>query len=140
MDNSVLVKVFGRGWAFPPAFNLSEGVVMAEGADDVQQSLRILFSTEPGERIMRENYGCALYDVMFENINSELINDIQTRILDAILTYEPRANPGEVRVIQASGAHSQVSVSVSYSLRGSQIARRLVGALDVYTPQAGVWV
>jgi phage baseplate assembly protein W len=139
MNDNVVTQVFGRGWAFPPAFTLDEGVVMAEGVDDVQQSLRILFSTEPGERIMRENYGCALYDVMFENVNSSLTGEIETRILDAVLRYEPRANPTEIRVYQSSETSSKISIEVRYCLRGSQISQKLTGVLDVYAPQTGPW-
>lgn len=134
MSNEVLTKIYGRGWAFPPSFNLDEGIVMAEGAEDIRQSLRILFSTEPGERIMRNNYGCALYDVMFENINSDLMNDIETRIVDSILRYEPRANLKEVKFQQSSDNRSQLMIDISYCLRGSDIEKKISGVLDINNP------
>jgi uncharacterized protein len=131
MSNQALTEIFGRGWAFPPAFSLDEGVVMAEGALDVRQSLRILFGTEPGERIMREDYGCALYDVMFENISSDLIAGIESRIADAVLQFEPRANMTRVRAYQSDHRRSQLSIDVRYVLRGSQIEQRLTGTLNI---------
>lgn len=134
MSNEVLTKIYGRGWAFPPSFNLDEGIVMAEGAEDIRQSLRILFSTEPGERIMRNNYGCALYDVMFENINSDLMNDIETRIVDSILRYEPRANLKKVKFQQSSDNRSQLMIDISYCLRGSDIEKKISGVLDINNP------
>lgn len=137
MANDILTKIFGRGWTFPPAFTLEEGVVMAEGAEDVNQSLRILFSTEPGERIMRENYGCALYDVMFENINSDLTAEVETRVVDCVLRYEPRANLTKIRVYQSSSESSQLQVEVTYCLRGSEIEQRIFGLLDVGDPLGG---
>ncbi|MDA8481216.1 GPW/gp25 family protein [Citrobacter sp. Awk 4] len=137
MSNEVLTKIYGRGWAFPPSFNLDEGVVMAEDVEDIRQSLRILFSTEPGERIMRNNYGCALYDVMFENINSDLMNDIETRIVDSILRYEPRANLTEVIFQQSPDNRSQLLIDISYCLRGSDIEQKISGVLDINYPQRG---
>ncbi|MEZ0603993.1 GPW/gp25 family protein [Paraburkholderia sp. IW21] len=137
MANDILTKIFGRGWTFPPAFTLEEGVVMAEGAEDVNQSLRILFSTEPGERIMRENYGCALYDVMFENINSDLTAEVETHVVDCVLRYEPRANLTKIRVYQSSSESSQLQVEVTYCLRGSEIEQRIFGLLDVGDPLGG---
>lgn len=131
MANDILTEIFGRGWAFPPAFTVNDGVVMAEGAEDVNQSLRILFSTEPGERIMRENYGCGLYDVMFENINSDLTADIESRIVDNVLRFEPRAQLTQVRVYQSADAPSQLQVEVSYRLRGSDIEQKIAGLLDI---------
>ncbi|CAE6749130.1 hypothetical protein R69927_02080 [Paraburkholderia domus] len=137
MANDILRQIFGRGWGFPVAFTLADGVVMAEGAEDVNQSLRILFSTEPGERVMRENYGCALYDVMFQNIDSELIAEIETRIVDGMLRYEPRACLTEVRVYQPASAVNQLQIEVTYRLRGSDIEQRIAGMLDVGDAQGG---
>ena len=137
MASDVLKQIFGCGWGFPVAFTLADGVVMAEGAEDVRQSLRILFSTEPGERVMRQNYGCALYDVMFENITSDLTAEIETRIVDGMLRYEPRANPTEIRVVRSSSMANQLQVEVTYCLRGSDIEQKMAGLLDVGDAREG---
>ncbi len=73
MADKILADIYGRGWAFPPQFSSQTGIIMAEGAEHVRQSMKILFLTEPGERIMREDYGCGLNDYLFENISDELI-------------------------------------------------------------------
>ncbi|MDR5816427.1 MULTISPECIES: GPW/gp25 family protein [unclassified Caballeronia] len=137
IDDSVLTSIYGRGWAFPPAFSLEEGVVMSEGVEDVRQSLRILFATEPGERIMREEYGCALYDVMFRNIDSELTSEIERRVADAVLSYEPRANLTDILVVQAESNRSAVEVGVTYRLRGSEIDETMSGTLDLNQAMRG---
>jgi phage baseplate assembly protein W len=131
IDDPVLTRVYGRGWAFPPAFSLDAGVVMSEGIQDVRESLRVLLSTEPGERIMLEEYGCALHDVMFRNIDSELPGDIETRIVDAVLRYESRASLTHIRVAQSEGNRSAVDVEVTYRLRGSEIQQSVSGTLDL---------
>ncbi|EKN3346135.1 GPW/gp25 family protein [Yersinia ruckeri] len=129
MENQILTQLYGRGWAFPPLFSLDEGVVMAEGAEDVRQSLQILFSTEPGERLMREDYGCGLNDFMFENIRNELIAEIETRIQDSVLRYEPRADMTDIQVSQAPNRSNTLQVRVAYRLRGSEINQQIQGAL-----------
>ncbi|AJI95658.1 25-like lysozyme family protein [Yersinia ruckeri] len=129
MENQILTQLYGRGWAFPPLFSLDEGVVMAEGAEDVRQSLQILFSTEPGERLMREDYGCGLNDFMFENIRNELIAEIETRIQDSVLRYEPRADMTDIQVSQAPNRNNTLQVRVAYRLRGSEINQQIQGAL-----------
>jgi uncharacterized protein len=140
MSDNILTKIFGRGWAFPPGFTLTDGVAMAEGAEDVRQSLRILFSTEPGERIMRESYGCALYDVMFENIDSDLMAEIRMRVTDGMLRYEPRANLIDINVYQPSSQSSQLLVEVAYRLRGSEIEQKIAGVMNVNDAQHGRFV
>ncbi|WGS53955.1 GPW/gp25 family protein [Paraburkholderia sp. D15] len=137
MDQSILARIYGRGWAFPPAFSVEDGVEMVDSAIDVGQSLRILFCTEPGERIMRENYGCALYDVMFANIDSELLSDIETRILDSVLRYEPRADVTGIDVEQSAQSPYSLEVQVRYTLRGSQIAEKLAGIFPIDDAQGG---
>ena len=48
-DNAFL----GIGWAFPPAFNSGTcSAVLVTDQQDIEQSLRILFSTHPGERVI----------------------------------------------------------------------------------------
>ena len=51
----------GRGWSFPPRFDDRQyTIMMVEEEEDIRQSLRILFSTLPGERLMKPDYGCDL--------------------------------------------------------------------------------
>ncbi|MBV8042100.1 GPW/gp25 family protein [Pluralibacter sp.] len=125
-----LTKVFGRGWAFPPEFPTA-GVKMAEGADDVSQSLWILFSTLPGERIMREEFGCDLNQFMFLSINDALMSDIEAQIRDSVLRYEPRAHINSLAFDTSAMSGGHLGVQVSYRLRGSDLQQQLTGQLDM---------
>ncbi|WP_434524662.1 GPW/gp25 family protein [Photorhabdus asymbiotica] len=138
MTNKILADIYGRGWAFPPQFFIDEnipqaqpGVIMSEGAEYVRQSMKILFLTEPSERIMREDYGCGLNDYMFENISDELIARIQTRIEERVLRYEPRAEVTEIRVSQRIDLPNTLHVQVTYVLRGSEISQQIEGILEI---------
>ncbi len=42
------------------------GIAMIEGAQAVRQSLMLLLSTRPGERVMRPDYGSNLHRLLFE--------------------------------------------------------------------------
>ncbi|MFJ3368111.1 GPW/gp25 family protein [Pseudomonas sp. NPDC086251] len=129
--NDVLEKVYGRGWAFPPVFSPETGVAMVAGSEDVRQSLIILFSTLPGERIMRENYGCDLNTFMFANINAGLTTEIESQIYDSVLNFESRAQVTSITIEQSSEALSTLLVQVVYRLRGSDIAQKLITRLDI---------
>jgi hypothetical protein len=81
----------GVGWTFPPAFNLATGgVQMVAAEDDIRESLEILFSTAPGERIMQPDYGCDLNSHLFDTIDETALTHLKTLISDAILYFEPR--------------------------------------------------
>ncbi|PMY64826.1 MULTISPECIES: GPW/gp25 family protein [Pseudomonas] len=129
--NNNLTQVYGRGWAFPPSFTMQDGVRMAEGQEAVHQSLHILFSTQPGERIMRSDYGCDLQTYMFSNIREELLAQVKTSIADALLHYEPRAAVDNVQVAQNRQSPSLLQVQVTYHLRGSDIVQKFKGQLDI---------
>ncbi|NHB91625.1 GPW/gp25 family protein [Photorhabdus cinerea] len=138
MTNKILADIYGRGWAFPPKFfihdntpEVQSGVIMAEGAENVHQSMKVLFLTDPGERIMRENYGCGLNDYLFENISDELMAGIQTRIEERILRYEPRAEITAIQVNQRTDLPDTLHVQVTYTLRGSNINQQFEGILKV---------
>jgi phage baseplate assembly protein W len=129
--NNNLTQVYGRGWAFPPSFTPQGDVKMAEGQKSVHQSLHILFSTQPGERIMRSNYGCDLQTYMFSSIREELLAQVKTSIGDAMLRYEPRAALDNVRVVQDPQHQNSLQVQVIYRLRGSDIVQQFKGQLDI---------
>lgn len=80
----------GRGWAFPPTFARAGGAAMVAGADDIYQSLVILFSTVPGERVMLPGYGCPLDRHVFAPIDQHTLTLLDSMIRDAVLRYEPR--------------------------------------------------
>ena len=69
----------GTGWGFPVRFN-QRGVHLVSDEEDIWESLRILFSTIPGERVFRYNYGCPIDKWVFSKIDlSE-----RTMIIDII--------------------------------------------------------
>jgi uncharacterized protein len=137
MDNS-LEKVYGRGWGFPPAFSPEKGVGMVGGSEDVRQSLVILFNTLPGERIMRQNYGCDLNKFMFANISAELITGIESQIHDSVLSCEPRAEVTAINIDQTATALNQLLVQVVYRPRGSDVSQNLTSRLDIGSGRSAI--
>ncbi|MBL4806436.1 MAG: GPW/gp25 family protein [Rhodobacteraceae bacterium] len=126
-------SLYGRGWGFPPRFSPVSGVDMVADEEDIRQSLLILLSTQLGERIMRQEYGCGLVDFVFENINSELFSKISAQISDSIVRDEPRVTLIEILVEQDSGRPSQLNIVIHYAIRASSTTGELTGSLDTAT-------
>jgi phage baseplate assembly protein W len=106
----------GIGWSFPVSFDKKEGVSMLYGDDDIKESLTILLSTIPGERIFRPEYGCNIRQWTFSRINlSE-----QTRIINtigmAILEGEPRIIPESVDVKIKDEHEGILWISIDYQV------------------------
>ena len=50
----------GVGWAFPPYLDVTRVPAMVAYEEDIRQSIMIIMGTEPGERIMRPDFGAGL--------------------------------------------------------------------------------
>ena len=79
----------GRGWSFPPVIT-ETGVRMSAYEQDIRESLHVLFSTAPGERVCRYDYGCPLRRYAFEPLTTQLLVRMRGDISRAVTLYEPR--------------------------------------------------
>ncbi len=94
---SSLVRYLGKGLAFPVApANAALGV--AEGAEKVRQSIRLILETEPGERIMRPTFGCGLRRYLMKPNTASTRALIERDVSDAIANWEPRITLQQVSV------------------------------------------
>lgn len=79
----------GRGWSFPPVLT-EQGVQMSSYEQDIRESLCVLFSTSPGERVNRYDYGCPLRRYAFEPLTVQTTVRLRNDISRAVTLYEPR--------------------------------------------------
>lgn len=86
MDNDAFL---GVGWSFPPVI-MDRGVKMSAYEDDIRESLRVLFSTTPGERVNRYDYGCPLRKFSFEPLTQQTVERMRNAISRAVILFEPR--------------------------------------------------
>ena len=108
----------GTGWSFPPEFDRhSKDVIMVSEEEDIKQSLEILLSTAPGERIMHPSYGCGLKLLTFENLTESTMTEIQDVIDRAILFFEPRIRVGSIEVDIENVSEGIINIEVNYTIR-----------------------
>jgi phage baseplate assembly protein W len=106
----------GRGWHFPPTFDkYSTTVQMSENEEDIQESIGILLSTEPGERVMLPDYGADMKQLLFEPLDTRLSAYMESRIKDSITLHEPRVKLEKVTLtpIQEEG---KINIAVEYTI------------------------
>ena len=116
----------GRGWGFPPEFDHGNEVRMAEKEEDIRESLFILVSTVPGERLMHPDYGCGLNQLVFEPMSSTLFRKIRDRIEYAILMFEPRVKLIEITVEPVPGDEGILYVTIDYYVRQTNSRQNMV--------------
>ncbi len=116
----------GTGWSFPPTFNQDTGTVeMVSDEKDIIQSLEIILSTRPAERIMQPDFGCELSQFLFEEISQGLITGIRGIISDALVYHEPRINVEEIN-IEESEKEGLLLISIIYTVRATNSRYNLV--------------
>lgn len=117
----------GRGWSFPPAFDLDDGEIdMVNGAQDIEQSLRILLATSPGERVMDPEFGCGLKALVFHSLDSTLIARIKKVITKAVLFYESRIDLQSVEVAEQDELNGKLHIQLNYTIVSTNTRTNLV--------------
>ena len=117
----------GTGWSFPPAFTRDGGdVLMVSGVEDIHQSLQILLSTQMGERIMQDDFGCDMNAVLFEEMDQGLVNTLTTQISDAILNYEPRITLDNLDISEHESEQGLLLISIEYTVRSTNTRYNMV--------------
>jgi phage baseplate assembly protein W len=104
----------GIGWSFPVSFDKKEGVSMSYGDGDIRESLKILLSTIPGERIFRPEYGCNIRQWAFSRMNLSEKTRIANTIEMAILEGEPRIILESVHVNIKDEREGILWISIDY--------------------------
>lgn len=117
----------GQGWAFPPAFNSrTRGALMVSQLDDVRESLRILLSTAPGERVMRPSYGCDLRRLVFEPLNEGTLTEMRSAIERAVLFFEVRITLESVEFDLDEAASGVLRIRLEYTVRTTNSRHNMV--------------
>ena len=107
----------GTGWAFPPAFDkISFTNEMVHDLEDIQQSIFIILSTTPGERIMQPEFGCYLKRLVFEKIESSLVNELNEIIKQSLLRFEPRVIFNNAEIISRTELDGILYLRIYYTV------------------------
>jgi phage baseplate assembly protein W len=117
MFNDHKKSFLGRGWAFPPTFGENGRLGMVELEADIRESIYILLSTLPGERILNPRFGCDLHSQVFREIDSNTIAQIRGMVASAILKFEPRVDLEKVEVDGTRELDGFLDIEIEYTVR-----------------------
>ncbi len=125
MEN--LTSFLGTGWSFPPRFGKrTNKVALVSDEEDIHESLMILLSTRPGERVMNPLYGCNLDDLIFSPLNLTLKTYVANLIETAILYFEPRIDLDKVQISENDDLEGELLIELNYRIRSTNTRRNLV--------------
>lgn len=115
----------GSGWSFPLRIGPTGGIALVSGEQEVEEAMRLVLATAPGERPMRPEFGCAIHDLVFAPVNEQTAGRIQHEVYVSLDRWEPRIEVQDVDVTTGDG-QNVLYIDVRYSIRGTNNPRSLV--------------
>lgn len=104
----------GRGWGQPIAPRDDGRLPQAAGPEKVRQAIFTLLDTDPGERIMRPDFGCGLRRYLMAPNNPATRAGIEREVTHALARWEPRIKLVDIAVTPTD-AQAMVLVEIHYA-------------------------
>ncbi len=127
----------GRGFAFPMGVDASGAIRLTTGPEELDTSIRVVLSTAPGERLMRPQFGCRIWELMFEPVNYNTLGLMAAATRDAVTQWEPRVDVLDVVCTPDARDPSLVRIEVTYRVRSTNDRRNLVYPFYVIPREEG---
>lgn len=118
----LLSQLVGRGIRWPSVFDVARGVVATSTyADRIKQSIYLIMSTRPGERIHWPEIGSLIYLAPFTLSDSRLIEFLKRETAECLRKNEKRINIVQVNIIEDDNEPNMLGIEIIYFIRDTNI-------------------
>jgi hypothetical protein len=119
-------EFIGRGWAFPLRTDATGGIALVSREREIEEAIRLILGTTPGERPMRPEFGCRIHDYVFGTADGTTANAVGVEVRRALGRWEPRIEVEDVLVSFDPLDQTVLYIDVRYSIRNTNDRRNLV--------------
>ena len=116
----------GAGWAFPLRTDATGSIALVAREREIEEAIRLILATSPGERPMRPEFGCRIHDHVFGPANATTAGQIAYDVRAALERWEPRIEVDDVTVSFERADAGTLYIDVRYTIRGVTDPRSLV--------------
>lgn len=116
----------GRTISFPLSVDHTGAIAMTGGPEALDRCMTVVLSTAPGERVMRPDFGCAIWDLLFDPVTENTLGLMAEAVRQALGRWEPRVEVESVTAEPAPDGGGLVLVYVDYRVRATNDRRNLV--------------
>jgi uncharacterized protein len=116
----------GQGLSFPLQLNPRGEIALVGGGEDIAQSIRIILSTRPGERVMRPEFGCRANELLFEPSHASTTTLLRKYVREALQRWEPRIDLLGVDVLTSPDQDGALFVEIEYEIKATHDHRSIV--------------
>lgn len=115
----------GKGTSFP--FKTKDNRIhMTQDEELVKESIGIILSTEPGERLMHPDFGAGLSRLAFSQNNTVTATLIADRVEESLKKWEPRIKVLLVDVNPDPEEKNRLNIVIDYLIRRSNSKKNMV--------------
>lgn len=125
-DNVRDREYIGQGLAFPLQVDPRGGLALASGERDIEQAIRIILSTAPGERVMRPEFGCRIHELVFAPNDATTEGLVIHYVEQALERWEPRVDVREVNVAPLPDQDGTVQIDIRYEIKDTHDERSII--------------
>jgi phage baseplate assembly protein W len=119
-------EFLGVGWKFPIQVTPNGTIARAGYEQRIEESIYLILSTAPGERLMMRDFGCGIHDLVFSPNDVATISMVTRAVRQALVAYEPRIDVLDVTAETAPQQPNLLLIRVSYRVRSNNARGNLV--------------
>jgi uncharacterized protein len=119
-------EFIGRGWAFPLRTDSTGGIALVIREREIEEAIRLILGTSPGERPMRPEFGCRIHEYVFASADGATASAIAAEVKSALMRWEPRIDVEDVAVSFDAKDAAVLYIDVRYLIRRTNDRRNLV--------------
>ena len=119
-------EFIGNGWSFPLGVNRRGGISLASREREIEEAIRIILATAPGERPMRPEFGCGIHDYVFAPADATTAGRLAAEVKKSLAFWEPRVEIKSVDVSIDQRRRNTLYIHIVYEKKGSYDPRSLV--------------
>jgi uncharacterized protein len=116
----------GRGFGFPLRVGAAGSLAMVADDREIEEAIRIILATSPGERSMRPEFGCRIHDHVFAPVSADTAGVLEYEVRSALTQWEPRITLNDVSIRFDAIDRSVVYIDITYSVSDFNDSRNLV--------------
>ena len=121
--------LFTNSIKFPNMFNLESGNTSLDSEyTSINRCLALILTTAKGELLGDPDYGCTLYEQLFNNYTEERQTIIKNDIVDSINKFEKRiiVTVDDITINPIDNTEHHFQITIAYKLKNSDISNTAI--------------
>jgi phage baseplate assembly protein W len=119
-------EFIGKGWTYPIRTDATGSIALASQDQELEESIRLILGTAPGERPMRPEFGCGIHDYVFAPADATTAGRVAYEVRRSLQRWEPRIEVTDVETVPSYDQPGTLIIEITYVERETNDRRNLV--------------